>query len=179
MGELDGVEWDAQAVVAGLSESQGTWRADAGSWSVAECLDHLATANRVYLQAMAEPAEDGRRAGRIRRGPAALGLFGRWFVRSLEPPVRPWLRTKSPQAIRPRTAPSLAEAWAAFLESHQAVRDFLTANADLDVAGVSFPNPFFSRVRMRLVTGLHVILAHEHRHLWQAWRVRRVAERVA
>jgi len=178
MGELNAVEWDAQAVVAGLTESQGGWRADAGSWSVAECLDHLATANRVYLQAMAEPAEDGRRAARHRRGPLALGLFGRWFVRSLEPPVRPWLKTKALQAIRPRPSPSLADAWAGFLASHQAVRDFLTANADLDLSGVLFPNPFVSWVRMRLVTGLHVIAAHERRHLWQAWRVRRAAERV-
>jgi len=34
-----------------------------------------------------------------------------------------------------------------------------------------------SYVRFSLATGLHVISAHERRHLWQAWRVRQPAER--
>jgi hypothetical protein len=44
---FDAAERDARALVAGLSEELGAWRADAGSWSVAECLDHLAIGNRV------------------------------------------------------------------------------------------------------------------------------------
>jgi hypothetical protein len=42
---------------------------------------------------------------------------------------------------------------------------------------VRFPNPFVRGVRFSLATGLHVIAAHERRHLWQAWRARRAAER--
>ena len=45
------------------------------------------------------------------------------------------------------------------------------------IAGVRFPNPFIRGVRFSLATGLHVIAAHERRHLWQAWRVRQAAER--
>jgi hypothetical protein len=41
---------------------------------------------------------------------------------------------------------------------------------------VRFPNPFIRGVRFSLATGLHAIAAHERRHLWQAWRVRRAAE---
>jgi hypothetical protein len=44
-----------------------------------------------------------------------------------------------------------------------------------DLAGVGFPNPFVPGVRFSLATGLHVIAAHERRHLWQAWRVRQAA----
>ena len=33
-------------------------------------------------------------------------------------------------------------------------------------------------VRISLATGLHVIAAHNRRHLWQAWRVRKAAEQV-
>jgi len=53
---------------------------------------------------------------------------------------------------------------------------FLSANADFDLAGVRFPNPFVRGVYFSLATGLHVIAAHERRHLWQAWRVRRAME---
>jgi DinB family protein len=117
--------------VAGLSEEQGTGRAEAGSWSVAECLDHLATANRVYLRAMEEPATRARTRGRYRWRPA------------------------------------------------RNVRAFLGAHADLDLAGVRFPNPFVRGIYFSLATGLHVIAAHERRHLWQAGRVRRAMDRAA
>jgi hypothetical protein len=103
------------------------------------------------------------------------GFIGRWFVRMLEPPVQPRFRSKAPRAIRPRTAPPLAEAFTAFMSSQQQVRAFLGACADLDLTGVRFPNPFVRGVRFSLATGFNVIAAHERRHLWQAWRVRRAA----
>jgi hypothetical protein len=176
---LDAAERDARALVAGLTEDRGAWRAEAGSWSVAECLDHLATANRVYLHAMRPPGDQARGQGRRRRGPAQPGLIGRWFVRTLEPPARPLFKTKAPQSIRPRVSPALSDATAQFLASQDEVRTFLRTYADIDLAGVRFPNPFVRGVRFSLATGLHVIAAHERRHLWQAWRVRQAAERAA
>ena len=175
---LDAAERDSRAVVAGLTEARGSWHADAGSWSVAECLDHLATANRVYLGAMEPSAARARREGRQRRGPARPGLVGGWFVSYLEPPVRARLKTKAPRPIRPRTSPPLSDAFTAFLASQEQVRAFLRTYAGIDLTGVRFPNPFIRGVRFSLATGLHVIAAHERRHLWQAWRVRQAAESV-
>lgn len=169
---LDAAERDARALIAGLSEHQGEWRAAEGTWSVSECLDHLATANRVYLQAMQASAIRAREQGRVRRGPAVPGVVGRWFVSTLEPPVKPRFRTKAPRSIRPRASPPLADVFERFLASQAEVRAFLRAHADLDLARVRFVNPFVRGVRFSLATGLHVIAAHERRHLWQAWRVR-------
>ncbi len=139
---LGAVEGDARALVAGLTEERGAWCSAAGSWSVAECLDHLGTANRVYLDAMQPFAARARTDGRQRRGPARPGLIGGWFVNYLEPPVKARLKSKAPRRIRPRTAPALNEAFVAFLASHEDVRAFLRAHADIDLTGVRFPNPF-------------------------------------
>jgi hypothetical protein len=173
---LDAIERETLALVSGLTEAQGVWRAHPGSWSVAECLDHLATANRVYLAAMTPSAARAHSEGRGRRGPATPGLVGGWFVRYLEPPVKAVLKSKAPRTIRPRTAPALNDAIKQFLASHDVVRTFLRKYADIDLTGVRFPNPFIRGVRFSLATGLHVIAAHERRHLWQAWRVREAAE---
>jgi hypothetical protein len=177
--QLDAAERDAQALVAGLGEELGSWSADTGSWSVAECLDHLANTNRVYLDVMKEPASRAREQGKFRRGPAAPGVVGRWFLRTMEPPVKALFRMKAPQTIEPRTAPALADALAKFKTSQDEVREFLRAYGDLDLAAVRFPNPFVRGIRFSLATGLHVITAHERRHVWQAWRVRRAAEGAA
>lgn len=172
----DAAEADAHALLSGLTAEQGTWRAAAGTWSVAECLDHLAIANRVYLDAMRPPAERALAEGRRRQRPALPGLVGGWFVKALEPPARPRLKGKAPQAIRPRTGPALADAAARFFASQDEVRGFLHAFAAIDLVGLRFPNPFVRGVRFSLATGLHVIAAHERRHLWQAWRVRTAAQ---
>ena len=174
---LEAAERDADALVAGLTEEQGTWRVEAGSWSVAECLDHLATANRVYLEAMTDPANRARSQGKTRRRPAKPGWAGRLFVHSLEPPPKWWAKMKAPRKIRPKPSPPLAESFASFKASQADVLEFLRANADLDLAGIRFPNPFVPGVRFSLATGLHVIPAHERRHLWQAWRVRHTSAR--
>ena len=177
--QLDAAERDAAALVSGLDDITGAWREMPGSWSVAECLDHLATANNVYLRAMLPAAWRARAHKWMRKGAATPGLAGRMFVRWMEPPVKRLLRSKAPRLIRPREAPGLAEAYAAFLLSQDRVRAFVRAQGDLDLRGVRFVNPFVRGVRFSLATGLHVITSHERRHLWQAWNVRRKIPGVA
>ena len=173
------IERDARALVTGLTEFAGAWRPDPNGWTVAECLDHLAIANHVYLGAMQPAAEGALVRGAERRGPAHPGVLGRWFVRTLEPPVTSGFRRAAPERIRPRHAPSLGDAIGRFLASQNEVRAFLRRYANIDLAGTRFPNPFVRGIRFSLATGLHVIAAHERRHLWQAWRVRQSAERAA
>ena len=173
----DAVERDARALVAGLTEDQGTWREHPASWSVAECLDHLATANRVYLEAMRPAAELALARGRTRRRPVVPGPVGRWFVAWLEPPVKPRLKSKAPSKIRPREGPPLSDAFEQFIASLHDTRAFLRRFSEIDLAGTRFPNPFVPGVRFSLATGINVLAAHDRRHVWQAWNVRRAAER--
>jgi uncharacterized damage-inducible protein DinB len=168
---LEAQEREAEKLVAGLTEAAGAWRPAENAWSVAECLDHLATANRVYLEAMRAPAIRARVAGRMRARPALPGFFGGMFARSLEPPPSRLSKLKAPGKIKPRTAPPLSDAFTAFMASQRDARAFLREFAELDLAGVTFPNPFIGGLRFSLATGLHVIVAHNKRHLWQAWRV--------
>jgi hypothetical protein len=86
------------------------------------------------------------------------------------------LQVAVPRKIRPGPSPSLSDALGRFLASHDEIRNYLCLNADLDLAGIRFPNPLVRGIRFSVATGLHVIIAHERRHLWQAWRVRRAAE---
>ena len=173
---LDAVDRDTRALVEGLSERLGTWRQQPGSWSVAECLDHLSTGNRVYLAAMTPAAERARVNGRVRRRPATPGLVGGFFVRMLEPPVTSRNRMAAPRSIRPQPSPALSGTAAAFLASQGDVRAFLRTYSEIDLAGVRFVNPFIPVIRFSLATGLHVLAAHARRHLWQAWNTRRAAE---
>jgi hypothetical protein len=167
--ELEAVSREARAIVGGLDDAQGNWQPDGGrAWSVAQCLDHLATANSVYLDAM-EPAIDRARGqGRLRLGPVAPGYFAAWFIRSLEPPVR--LKSRNPGIITPASALPVDRALSRFLGSQERAAALLASSADLDLA-TRFANPFVPGLRFRVQAGFRIIVAHDRRHLWQARRV--------
>lgn len=171
---LVAVQNDAQALIANLTEAQATWRPHPAAWCITECFEHLALTNKIYLVAMQPVATAARRDNRLRRRPALPGFLGAWFVRSLEPPSK--IRAKAPKNIQPRTAPSLADASAAFFDSQFGVINFFRFNADLDLASINFPNPFLKGLRFSLATGFHAIPAHERRHLYQARSVLAAAQ---
>lgn len=167
---LHAADGEARTLVVDLDDEQANWQPDGGAgWSVAQCLDHLAVANRVYVDAIDPAVLDARARGRLRRGPVQPGVFAAMFIRSLEPPVR--RRTRNPRIITPASALPIGEALSRFLRSQDAVRRVLASAADLDLA-VRFANPFVPGLRFRVHAGFLVIAAHDRRHLWQLRRVR-------
>lgn len=174
--QLDAVDQELAVLLDDLTHAEAVWRSDEKSWSIAECLQHLALINRIYIVAMQEAAEAARKRKRFRKGRASPGLVGKWFVRSMEPPVK--RRLPSPKTIVPDSAVQLDEAVQGFIASQQRIREFLFNYADLDLAGIKFRNPFLPGLRLRLITGLCVIPAHERRHLWQAQQIRKQFQRL-
>jgi len=166
---------EAGTLAAELTEEQAAWRPAPGSWSASECLDHLAITNRAYLAAFEAATDRARTRKRMRRRPAVPGWFGAWFVQQLEPPLKPGRKMPAPKVLTPRKDLPLAEAYAEFLSSQKLIHNFLEANADLDLAGIRFVNPFIPGLRFSVASGLHIITAHERRHLWQAQHVLRAA----
>lgn len=169
--QLAAAESQAEALIRDLDDERINWRPSAGAWSIAECVDHLSAASRVYLATMREAAAVARRRGSRRRGPIAPGPPSRWFIRTLEPPPRQRLR--APAKIRPAPAARGREAVGGEFALQQAqVRELLNEVAELDLNRARFLNPFVPFIRFSLGTGFLVLAAHQRRHLWQAGRVR-------
>jgi hypothetical protein len=170
LDDLDANERRAEAVTADLGYEALNWRPDDRSWSVAQCLDHLNVANRVYLDAIRPTLEAARRQERTRRGPVQPGWFERRFVAELEPP--PKRKLKAFKKIIPAIWGERDALLAEFRRLHEEAAHLLRESADLDL-GVRFPNPFLPLVRFRVWTGFLVMPTHERRHLWQAEELRK------
>jgi hypothetical protein len=169
LSAIDAGAADARALAAGLSDAQGNWQPRPGAWSVAQCLDHLAISNRVYVDHFLPIAERAAAAGRGTFAGLRPTAVGRWFVRTLEPPPRRRITTFK-TLVPPSTLP-IGEALAAYLASHDGYRRLVGVAGRLDPNRVVAANPFLGAVRMRLATALLVIPAHDRRHLWQARQV--------
>jgi DinB superfamily len=168
--EIDQCERDAETLVADLDDASVNWRPPpGGGWSVAQCLHHLAVINEFYLRECRSYVNAGRQAGRRFAGLHPT-IWGRSFVRWLEPPVR--MKSKAAPVAQPAPSIPRDQLLPLFKASHNEYRALVHDCADVDVNRVIMPNPFITSVRMRMATILLVIPAHDRRHLWQARRVK-------
>jgi DinB superfamily len=172
LDEVTACEREAADIVDDMSDADVNWQQQPGqSWSVAQCLDHLSTMNPYYLRGFSTRLQE---ATRNPPGPfkgLSPTATGRWFIRTLEPPVR--RKMKSPKVAVPRSNMPREGLVDAFVRSHDSYRAMLNAAARVDVNRVTGPNPFLKFVTMRVSTVLLIIPAHDRRHLWQAQNVKR------
>jgi hypothetical protein len=159
----------ADALVTPLSDAQFTWQPAPGSWSVAECVEHLNVTARLYLPKLDEAIADAIRRGRYAEGPFTYNWIGRFVVRSMEPPAR--VRLKAPKSFQPPPSRSRREIMAAFRAYQVQFVDRLRQANGLDLAGAKVSSPASKWIRLPLGSGFALMAAHERRHLWQAQRV--------
>ena len=167
--ELDAIAADAGTAFGRLDARQINWKADASRWSVAQCLEHLLTANRQMVE-MADQALDATRGRTLwQRLPIWPGLLGRMLVRTQSPNAT--RRFKAPGKAQPAASALDTAIVARFVDQQRELIAKLDASATRDLAGAVMASPFLGIVTYSVLDGWRLIAAHERRHVQQAKRV--------
>jgi hypothetical protein len=174
LADLEANEAAVDAVMAGLDGDQLNWQPAPKSWSIVQCLDHVARSNGDYLGGAARAVEAVKPTGKSASAPIEAGLLERLFLWAVEPPAR--VRVRSPGSALPPVSVDPANVRAALLKTHSEMRALIGEAGGLDLNRIFFPNPFFRRMPIRVGTALLVVPAHERRHIWQANNVRKALE---
>jgi len=161
---------EAEGLVYGLSEQQFRWAPETGSWSIAQCIDHLNVTNRLFLKQMADAIQKGKTEGRMNEGPYVYGFLGRWFLRMMQPPVK--RRFKAPKHFQPQPDRSMTEIMQEWDATHRQFEDVLKSASGVDLAKNKVTSPAASLIRYNLGIAFWIWTAHDKRHLWQARNVR-------
>jgi DinB superfamily len=170
VAELERQSAQAQQMAGGLSESALNWQPDGGkSWSVAQCLDHLAIMNRMYVKALQDAVAGNRDQLEPRKDPIQpSGWFTRLFISYEEPP--PKIKLPAPRKISPPS--NLTNC---VIEDFKAVQkeliDFMREWGDANLGDLRVKDPLFP-LHNTADTELLIIAAHNRRHLWQAEQVK-------
>jgi hypothetical protein len=162
----------AAELMQGLSADQINWRRAEGSWSIAECIAHLNSTNKLYASSIDAAIAEGRRRGlTAQRQDARLGFIEKGFIRLLEPPYR--LKFKAPSKFLPGkssfTSDDLLVEWAA---THERLAQLASDSQSLDWHRVKVVSPAASVLKVSLLCALMISPAHDRRHLWQGQQVR-------
>lgn len=168
--QTEAIKIDAEKLLSGLSDADFNWTPQPGRWSIAECIDHLNTTGRQFLPVLDRMIEEGRARKLFAKGPFKHGFLGNWVVRSSEPP--PKIKFKAPKLFRSTPAQALAEVGPAFMELQEQLLKRIEEANGLNLSRIKAPSPVTKLLKISLGQWLAMILAHERRHLWQAWQVK-------
>lgn len=161
-GQLRQVTKDLETLVAGRNKTELAARLEPGSWSVAECLDHLTQTTRAFLPAISEAIASAPLLKTDRR--LRTGILPSLFIRNLHPPYR--IRFKVLPQLAPQNPDSDA-AWASFVESQSELLAILSSTAGLALDKVRIKSPVYGRITYNIYAALRMLAAHQSRHVWQ------------
>jgi len=161
-------EANATQLVGGLSLGQLNWK-NGASWSVAECLAHIAAANAGVGAAMKDAVD--RKVGGLPEtggGFPTPGFIANMLVKSLEPP--PKFKAKAAPGTVPEALVYGKEILDTYLASHEQFLAVIKQGGALNLHAFGFKHPALP-LRLPVDAGLALMAAHDRRHLWQAEQV--------
>lgn len=166
---LDAVARETQATFGGLDARQLNWRAAEAGWSIAQCFDHLLTANRQMFQAAEDALNDGASRTVWQRLPVLPRVLGRALIRSQAPTAT--RKFSAPSKARPASSDIAAGIIQAFVEQHDGAVTRLRELDERQAARVIMVSPFVKVVTYSVLDGWRLVFAHDRRHFEQARRV--------
>lgn len=171
IGELERITAHVEATFGGLSREQLNWKPAPDRWSIAQCLDHLITINRLYFPLFASMNAGPPAPTFWERYSPFSGLLGRMLVRSLSPDNARRMKT-SPKAEPSSSA--IDEGIVDRFARHQAelVAHMRQIPDGIDRRRTIVTSPLLSWVTYSLDDCLTMLVVHEQRHVQQAERVK-------
>ena len=163
---LEAMAREADATFGGFDARRLNWRPAGDRWSIAQCFDHLLTANRQMFQAADDAMDDGISRTIWQRLPVLPRVVGRALIRS-QAPTTTRKFTAPPQA-RPASSDIAAGVIQAFVEQQDDAVARLRSLDERQAARVIMVSPFIGVVTYSVLDGWRLVFAHGRRHFEQA-----------
>ena len=159
---------DTAADFGRLDTAQLNWQPDAGSWSVAQCFDHLLKINGGMMQAIDRGLD--RKAARTiwQQLPLWPRLFGWMLVTSQAPGGKQ--KYKAPAPAVPAASNIAPDTIDRFIAWQDAGIAKVRALSEADGRQVMV-SPFAAQITYSVLDAYRLIAAHQRRHFEQARRV--------
>lgn len=154
-----------QIYFASLEEDQLNWRPNAGSWSIAQCLEHLCIAGEQYLRTINEAIKKGKTSN-LYSEEFEYSWFGKKFLNWVKPNSK--VNFKAPSNWRPTSMYTAKEIVEDFLELQDQLIKAIENAKGLNLSKLKIKSPPFPLVKFRLGEALEIVVTHQKRHLNQA-----------
>lgn len=165
---------EAKRLVEGLSEGQLGWTSNPASWSIAQCLDHLAVTSQKFNSYFTDALERGRKKGLVSSPlPYRPSFVGGWLIKQVVPETT--RRVPAPKVFRPSQSNTIPGALEKFLKQQSEFSNYVRASRGIDYNKTRLRSPVTPLMRYSLADAFVVTVVHGWRHLAQAQRMRDTA----
>ncbi len=156
----------AQALVDSAGSELCNARPAAGSWSAAECLQHLNISTDSYFPIWQQIiASAGPRKAEL-NAPYRTDFWGRLLSWILEPPAR--IRSRTLLPFEPVECGTVESVLSGFLDRQQRIVATLHRCRGRAIDQVRMASPVDRRIRYSIWSSFLIVAAHQRRHLSQA-----------
>ena len=152
-----------------LTAQQFNWKPGADQWSVAQCFDHLVTANEAYFPIFEKVLSGEKKNTFWESLPWLPAFWGEMLIKGVAPESR--RKLKAPKIFHPSSSSIDGAVIRRFIDHQNQVISYMKATEDLELEKITISSPVTNLITYSLMDAYRIIIIHEKRHLLQARRV--------
>ena len=169
IAEATAISDETKACFGDLTAQQLNWKPDADQWSVAQCFDHLVTANEAYFPIFEKVISGEKKNTFWESVPWLSSFWGKMLIKSLDP--KSTRKLKAPKIFRPSSSHVDGSIIRRFTDQQNRLIRYMTSTEHLDLENIKISSPVTSLITYSLMDTYRIIVTHEKRHFLQARRV--------
>lgn len=153
-----------------LSLDQLNWKPSPGSWSIAQCLDHLMASHNAYFPDLEKITAGNYKMNFWEKYSQLTAICGRIMKDQLQEQVK--RKIKAPEKLRASTSQLSPEIVDSYLANLNIFLKYISDCQAVDIDKTVLTSPLMGIVTYTLRDAFQFLLQHEHRHINQAIRVK-------
>jgi hypothetical protein len=153
----------------GFTVPQLNWKPGADQWSVAQCFDHLVTANESFFPIFEKVLSGEKKNTFWESLPWLPAFWGKMLIKAVAPESK--RKLKAPKIFHPSSSNVDGAIIGRFVDQQNQVIRYMKATEDLDLEKIKISSPVTHLITYSLMDAYRIIITHEKRHLLQAMRV--------
>jgi hypothetical protein len=152
-----------------MTAQQLNWKPDLDQWSVAQCFDHLVTANNAFFPIFEKILSGEKKNTFWESLPWLPGIWGKLVINAVNPKSR--RKLKAPKLFYPSSSSIDRDVIHRFIDQQNQVIRCMKATEALDLEKIKISSPVSNLITYSLMDAYRIIITHEQRHFLQATRV--------
>jgi hypothetical protein len=152
-----------------LTAQQLNWKPSAHQWSVAQCFDHLVTANVAFFPSFEKLLSGEKKKTFWESLPWLPAFWGKMLIKAVAPESP--RKFKAPKIFEPSSSHVDAAIIRRFINQQDQVIKYMKATEHLDLEKLKITSPVTRFITYSLLDAYRIIVNHEKRHFLQAMRV--------
>ena len=160
---------EALASFGELTATQLNWKPGADQWSVAQCFEHLLTANAAFLPTFEKVLSGEKKTTFWESLPWLPAFWGKMLIKAVAPEAT--RKLKAPKIFHPSSSGVDGAIIRRFIDQQNQVIRYMKGTEDLNLEKITISSPVTHLITYSLMDAYRIIINHEQRHLLQARRV--------